>query len=352
MSGRFLHILLAALALIMVPMFGVAAAGEVHSLPDDLKRPVRVHVSFRLLNIMKVQETVGELSAVIELRQTWADPSLKFDGVKAGRQRLDFAGDDAKAKLADIWTPALLIENQIGAAQSVTSSISIYADGRIQLIQHVEGNFRFAKDVSAFPFDTQRIPFALVPQYHPADEVLLVVDDGDRALSTLSQELTVTDWTPTTLSFRAENFYGWNARPFARLSAEVDLSRNWPRYVLRIFVPFLAVLSVSMFILWGAVKEPPNITYSALLALSALGFTFESSFPGSMSSSSPIALMISIGYFYLIVTLLVDLLMNSQSFPLRQAFPHLAIETRRVVRHLLPALFLIICGCVILRSLG
>lgn len=323
-----------------------------HALPDEISRPARVHVSFALLDITKIQETSGEVSAVIEIRQTWQDPSLRFDAIRAGRQRLDFAGDDAKAKIGDIWTPALLVESQIGEARSGSASISIYADGRVQLIEQIAGDFRFSTDLSAFPFDTQRIPFSFVSQYHPADEVVFLVDDADRALSRYADRLTVSDWTTQALTFRNENFYGWNARPFARLSVEIDMTRNWPRYVLRIFVPFLAVLSVSLFILWGAVSDRPGITYSALLALAALGFTFESSFPGSMSVNSPIALMISIGYFYLIITLLADLFMESSRFPLRATLPHLAEETRQVMRHLLPALFVIICGCVILRSLA
>jgi len=323
-----------------------------HALPEEISRPLRAHVSFRLLDVTKIQETSGEVSAIIEIRQAWQDPTLRFDAVKAGRQRLDYAGEDAKARIGEIWTPALITEGQIGEARSSASSISIYSDGRVQLIEQIAGDFRFRTDLSAFPFDTQRVSFSFVSQYHPSDDLVFVVNDSDRAVSSYADRLTISDWTAQSLTFRNESFYGWNARPFSRLSVEIDMSRNWPRYVLRIFVPFVAVLSVSLFILWGAVSDRPSITYSALLALAALGFTFEASFPGSMSVNSPIALMISIGYFYLIITLLTDLFMESSRFPLRARFPHLPEETRQVMRHLLPGLFVIICGCVILRSLA
>jgi len=140
-----------------------------------------------------------------------------------------------------------------------------------------------------------------------------------------------------------------------RVKATAEVRRAWPRYVLRIFVPFIAVLSVSLFVLWaprGFVRDIPGITYSALLALAALSFTFESSFPGSMSVSSPIAFMISLGYFYLILALMVDLVLESEKFPLKAAYPYISEEARRYIRYVLPGIFTIISVGTIVRALA
>lgn len=337
----------------------LAATGNASAANPDLPRgahlPIRVHLSVRLLDVVKIQETTGETSAVIELTARWNDPSQAFDPVAAGANRKDFAEAEASALLETAWSPALWIENRIGDPRQDVTSISVSSNGDVTLIRRLEADFRILNDLSAFPFDTQELTFPIASKRYSSDEVIFIIDDRDRELSGLAGRLTARDWQPGKMVFAMEQFYGWNARPFMRVIATTTVERAWPRYVLRIFVPFLAVISVSLFILWaprGFVSDTPSITYSALLALAALSFTFEASFPGSMSVTSPIAFMISLGYFYLIFTLLIDLGLRTEHFPLRERYPFLAIEARRYVRFVLPATFAVVCVATILRSLA
>ena len=330
------------------------AANENHSVPQGVQRPLDIHLAVRILNVLKIDETAGEAALVIEVEQRWRDPSLVFDAIKAGGERQDFAGSDAATKLASIWTPALVIENQVNDPRLQLEAVAIHADGGVVLTRRLEGSYRFSKDLSAFPFDRQRLPLSFVSQYFSADDLVFINDDRDRQLSPMPGALSASDWTASGLNFKTQQFYGWSAKPFARLTVELDVARKWPRYFLRIFVPFIAVLSVSLFILWaptGLIGDKAGTTYSALLALAALSFTFEASFPGSMSVTSPIAFMISIGYFYLILALLIDLFIESRGLPGRQHYPYLSAEVRKSVRTTLPALFCIICICITLRSL-
>lgn len=324
-------------------------------LPQGIQRPVQVHLVVRILDVLKIEETTGEAQISVEVQQRWRDPSQSFNPIAFGRDRQDYAGSDATGKLASIWSPAIIIENQIGDSKARLDALSIRADGTVTLTRRLESTFRFTKDLSAFPFDAQRLPLSFVSQYYPADDVLFVQDYQDRQMSTLPDMLNASDWSARSLTFTATQFYGWSARPFARLTSEMAIDRKWPRYFLRIFVPFMAVLSVSLFILWspkGLIGDKTGVTYSALLALAALSFTFEASFPGSMSVTSPIAFMISIGYFYLILALLIDLALESSNLPGRLRYPHLAHEIRVAVRSLMPALFILICICITLRSLA
>jgi len=309
----------------------------------------------RLLDLSKIEETAGLASAVLEVSERWNDPSLRFNPVHVGSSRKDFAEERASDELKKMWDPAVAIENLIGDARVDAIFLSIFANGDVTLIRKLDADFRTIADLSAFPFDTQQLAFSFTSRFHAADEVILVVDDRDRELSALAGSLTESDWTPDRLDFSSERFYGWNAKPFMRVKATAKVSRAWPRYVLRIFVPFVAVLSVSLFVLWaprGFVRDIPGITYSALLALAALSFTFEASFPGSMSVSSPIAFMISLGYFYLILALMVDLVLESEKFPLRAAYPYLSEEARRYIRYVLPGIFTTISVGTVLRALA
>lgn len=324
-------------------------------LPQGIQRPLQVHLVVRVLDIIKIDETTGDAQLVVEVQQRWRDPALQFNAIEFGRDRQDFTGAEAASKLSSIWNPAVEIENRTGDETVQLEALSIRSNGEVTSMRRLEGSFRFARDLSAFPFDQQHVKLSFVSQYYPADDLVFVQDYQDRQLSGLPGQLSASDWSAKSLSFNTAQFYGWSARPFARLTAEVAIDRKWPRYFLRIFIPFIAVLSVSLFILWqpkGLINDKTGVTYSALLALAALSFTFEASFPGSMSVTSPIAFMISIGYFYLILALLIDLFLESERFPGRHAYPFLSSEVRKAIRYVMPLMFIIICICIILRSLA
>lgn len=345
----------AALAILSVALLMPAAAATGSGLPAGVHAPMRVNLSVRILDVTKIQETSGEASVFLEHTQSWTDQGLAFDTGQAGTGRKDYLDDDARELLKTIWSPRLIVENQIGEARVEKLALSVFANGSVTLISTVDGDFRVSYDLSAFPFDSQHIAFSFASKESSADDMILIVNDRDRELSSVADRLTSSDWGASGVNFAVSQFYGWNARPFARVVAATTVARAWPRYVLRIFVPFIAVISVSLFILWApreAIGDVSGITYSALLALAALSFTFESSFPGSMSVTSPIAFMISLGYFYLIVTLLADLVLESPSFPGHATYPFIAEEARKFMRVVLPSIFAIVCICTILRSLA
>lgn len=341
--------------LLLLAVSSNTALARVSTMPPGMVVPVRVHLSVRILDVVKISEVAGETSASLEFTAVWNDPSQAFDPVVLGSNRKDFAGPEAEDMLQRIWTPDIAIENQIGSARTGISAVSIFSNGDVALLRRIDGDFRIVNDLSAFPFDRQELRFPFTSQSHAVDDLIFVVDDRDRELSSLSSHLTASDWSTRSLQFSMERYYGWNARPFMRVNVTAVVARNWPRYFLRIFVPFAAVLTVSLFLLWAprpSVRDAVGITYSALLALAALSFTFESSFPGSMSVNSPTALMISLGYFYLILTLLVDMMLESGFIPGNRTYPFLAQEMRRHLRYVLPGAFAVVCTCTVLRSLS
>jgi hypothetical protein len=349
--GRFL-----ALILLFIGLAPHAfAAAPPPSLPGRVHLPIETHLSVRVLNISRLEETKGEISARVEYTQGWRDPGQAFDPIEAGVYRHDYYGEEAESRIAGIWTPDVTIANQIDEPRSRSVALSISADGSISLIRQLDADFRVSIDLAAFPFDQQKLDFVFTAPRYSASDLIFVVDDRDREISAIADEISISDWRPERLSFALTQFYGWNAKPFVRATVTATVSREWPRYLLRIFIPFAAVVSVSLFILWAPEKikvDHAGITYSALLALAALSFTFESSFPGSMSVNSPIALMISLGYFYLVLTLLVHLGLNHAEFPAARRNAYLIEEIHRSVRFTLPAIFTLICICSVVRSLS
>ncbi|WP_181313740.1 neurotransmitter-gated ion-channel ligand-binding protein [Phreatobacter cathodiphilus] len=344
-----LSIGLAALATTDRPALAQAA------LPEGVELPVQVRLAVRVLNITRFHEVLGEVGASVEFTQRWFDPAIRFDRVERGSERIDLVGPEAEERLRTMWSPDLVIESMIGVPRTKTVSLSLFHDGRVVLLRRFDADFRVQVAMGAFPFDRQALTLSFVPPRHPAAEVVLTTTEFDRQYSSLAPVISAVNWIPVRLGFRQDTFYGWNARPYSRLTVAAEVWRNWQRYVLRVFVPYFAIMSLSLFLLWAPERVISNtqrapMVFSSLLALAALSFTFESSFPGSISMNSPIATMISMGYFYLVLVLLLDLLLNQHGSAIARRYPALLIEARRNLRYTVPLIYFGICLLVLLAS--
>ena len=331
-----------------------AAAADKDVLPPGVEFPLRVRVALRVLNVLKIAEVAGQGSLYVEVTQRWTDPRLRFDGVAAGFARFDRVGEDADAYLKTIWTPGLTVDNQIGSPTSRTAAVSTYANGDVVLIERYEGNFRFQMNLDAFPFDTQDLTLSFSLPRYATQDALLVATEADRQLSGIDNRLAVVDWSVERLHFENEEAMGWNARSYSRLDATLTLTRLSERYLLRIFIPILAVLAVSLFVLWSPglnEKDKGGLIFSSLLALAALSFTFESSFPGSISLNTPVAQIISLGYLYLVAVLLIEAVL-SMGINNGQARLHVfCVEMRRQVKWAVPAMMIVVCLGAAVRAI-
>lgn len=323
-------------------------------LPMSVELPVRVRIALRVLNVLEIKEVSGQGRLHLELIQRWHDPRLVFDAVARGLAREDRVGDDADEYLKTIWSPGLSLDNQIGEKDSRTVALSVHAGGEVVLIERFESDFRFRMNMDAFPFDRQNLTIGLsLPRYAQQEAVVLTTEEG-RSFSGIENSLSVVDWRPIGLRFSNNLVMGWNARSYSRLDVTVTIARYAERYLLRVFIPIIAVLAVSLFVLWSpGLKEQDKggLIFSSLLALAAISFTFESSFPGSISLNTPVAEMISLGYLYLVAVLLFEIVLS-----VAVANPHFrwnreAAALRLHLRWAMPAIMLIICLGAAIRAL-
>ena len=325
-----------------------ARAASQTSLPTGVVTPIPVRLSFRLLNITRLQETLSEVGASIEYTLRWTDPALAFDRVARGQEHIDYVGPDAEAQLGRIWTPDVTIDNQITNPRTQSLAVSIFYDGRVVMIRRIDADFREQIDMSDFPFDRQELLFNFASRRHAADEVMMSSTEFDRTFSTVPPSVAQINWKPRFINLDSGSFYGWNAQPFSKVTARVTVDRISSHYLERLFVPFGAIMSLSLFLLWGpekmiAINQRASIVISALLALAALSFTYENGFPGSISMNSPVAFMISNGYFYLLFVLTVDLALNQKEGRIAKQYPFLFVAIRKNVRVTIPLIFLGLC---------
>uniref|UniRef100_Q07NC1 Neurotransmitter-gated ion-channel ligand-binding protein n=1 Tax=Rhodopseudomonas palustris (strain BisA53) TaxID=316055 RepID=Q07NC1_RHOP5 len=347
---RLLALLVACLALLLT---GPADAAD-KDLPDGVELPLRVRIGLRVLDITEAKEVAGRARLYVEVTQRWSDPRRRFDPLEAGAPRVDRVGDDASQFLATIWTPGVVIDNQIGPPQSTTQAVSAYADGSIVLVERFEADFRVAMDMSAFPFDRQQLTLSFSLPRYPKQDVLLVTTETDRLFSRVDPKLSVIDWRPLGLTFSYDESTGWNARSYSRLNATVEIERLSERYLLRLFIPILSTLAVSLFVLWipgASPKDHGGLIFSALLALAAISFTYEASFPGSISLNTPIAKIISLGYFYLVMVVLIDALVWKPCDNPASRFYTTATGIRFHMKWAMPSIMVIVCVAWVVRAM-
>lgn len=132
-----------------------------------------------------------------------------------------------------------------------SSPFSVHADGEVVLIERFESDFRFRMNMDAFPFDRQNLTIGLSLPRYAQQEAIVLTTEADRPFSGVEDALSVVDWRPVGLRFTNDLAIGWNARSYSRLNATVTIARYAERYHLRIFVPIIAVLAVSLFVLWS-----------------------------------------------------------------------------------------------------
>jgi len=332
-----------------------AHAAELTEMPSGEQMPIRVSTAIRVLDIAQILETTGQLNARIELTYRWSDQRQAFDALKEAVSHKDYFGDAAVARLRQMWTPAIEIENLSGAPRQDQAGLTIESNGDVTLVRRLDANFRVSVDMSSFPFDVQTLNLDLTSNRYGLREVLLIHTESDDAHSSYASQLQTPLWKIGALNFLNTNYIGWNGEPHSRLTIGVVTERLYGQYLIRIFIPFLMLMSSTLVILWTPDTTMPlapkgALAFTTLLALVALSFTFESNFPGSMSTGTPIAKILSIGYLYVVSVLILSMLLLNKELAWAKRHPHIFLELSGFVRWGLPGVVFCYWASLVLRA--
>jgi len=312
-----------------------------------------VSIVVRVLDVQKISEMTGELNAVVEYTSRWSDSRLAFDAVSAGHQHLDLFGPPAVTKLNGIWNPGLTLQNLVGTPRSVTHGLTIYADGTVVAVDTVDGTFKVDTTMDSFPFDTQRLALTFITPNYDRSQVTLRQTDADRMQTSVADHPTATQWHLKPLSTDTTNVVGWNGQTYSRFRFWLPASREASQYVLRIFAPFLVIMLGSVIVLWSTESSAlgkGSMILSGIVALVALSFTFESSFPGSISMNSPISALVSIGFVYMMSCFFLNLTVLNHEMAWAKRDSFLFHSVRTVVRFGMPAILLSICVTILVAA--
>lgn len=284
----------------------------------------------------------------------WTDNRLAFEPAKEGRFRKEFVGRAALQELEKMWQPEAMIRNLVGNPRSDEIGLIVDNIGRVTLVRTVEGAFRMPIDMSHFPFDRPQLNLDLTSGRYSDRELVFVSLARDEGLNFLTQKPRATGWTLARLGFTNDIATAWNGEARSQLTLNVTAIRQTTQILTRIFVPFLTIMLSGLFVLLSPDTNyfpKGTLIFSAMVALVALNFTLENSFPGSLSLPTPIATILTSGFFYLALALALNILVMNPEARWAKQRPYMAAEIRSLIRWAVPALMLLIWGAVVGRAI-
>lgn len=331
----------------------VPALAQVGTLPPDQARPILIGTSTRVLDISRVQENLGEMSGNIELTLKWSDPRVAFDAPREGKTQKQFSGRVALQELDKMWHPAATLRNIIGSPRSDEAGLIIGANGEVTLVRQIDASFRFPIDMSEFPFDDLILPIELTSSRFPQTDVVFTHFARDDAVTTFNPSPRASSWRLQSVHFDQKGHVGWNGESRSLLVINIEAVRKAGQVVLRIFVPFFMIMMSSLFVLWLPDTNyfgKGTMIFSAVIALVALTFTLESNFPGSMSQQTPVSVIMTTGFIYLVSALILNILVMNPEAVWAKKHSYMAAEVRGIIKWAVPMLMLVIWLSLILRA--
>lgn len=293
-----------------------AEAIDFHSVPTEHGLPVVVHVGVAVVDIITIDENAGSFEATIDLRTTWPDARLGYPAEEAPGGWKSFRAEAADARLAEIWTPQLRIENLVGEPSHERRGVRISPTGQVELLYRVTGHFQTPFDVTRFPFDRQHLRIDVLSESQSRAYVSLVFRESDLNFTSVRAGLEVGVWQAERVSLRREVIQGWHGETHDEVRAEIEVHRT-PTETMTVFIPLFASLLIPLLAIWlnrfedGEFKieafELANVIVGGLFAVIALNFTLNETALGS--GDNTVSRLFSLNYITLATSFVVNLAM-------------------------------------------
>ena len=307
MRGRSLGLtwLLAVfLALPAVTVFSDPAT----SLPLGDGLPVIVRTALRFEQIAAINENEGSCTATVDLRLRWQDARLAFPK-EDGAAFQSFKDTAADKQMEAMWTPRVELANATGSPAFRTSSLRIYPDGRVELLQRTSTKFATSFDPQRFPFDQQKLAVEVVVRGDDQERVMLDYHQDDLDFSSASPDQNLNRWALGLTNIRREPLPGLYGVQHSRLWVELRIRRQFTMAMAPIFIPLFASLLIPLMAVYMNKLEDGefqidafelcNIVIGGLFAVIALNFTVNSAYPMLGDADNTVVRLFGLNYLVL-----------------------------------------------------
>jgi hypothetical protein len=278
------------------------------SLPLGGGLPVIIRTGLRFEQIAAVDESEGSCTATVDLRLRWQDPRLAYPK-EDGAAFQTFTDAAAEARMAAMWVPKVELANAIGSPTFRTTSLRIYPDGQVELMQRSSTKFATSFDPQRFPFDQQKLALEIVVRGDDQDRVVLDYHQDDLNFSASGSDRTLRRWAPGLTNIRREPLPGLYGAMHSRLWVEMQIRRLFTMAMAPIFIPLFASLLIPLMAIYMNKVEDGefqidafelcNIVIGGLFAVIALNFTVNSAYPMLGAADNTVTRLFGLNYLVL-----------------------------------------------------
>jgi hypothetical protein len=312
--------------------------------PGDL--PVPVTVGIYIVDITNIDETRNTFDVEMDAAVTWRDPRLAFDAEAAGTDRRIHVGPDAQNIHKRIWTAQIGVANPVGQLSLGQEKLTVFADGRVEVVIRVGAVCRANLDYRRFPFDSQVLPLTLESFAWNNEVVDLIPNPGRTGFA---PEFALAEWTIENLERREEQVLRVrDDTPFSNLIFEIKINRESGYYLWKIFLTVFIITSLTFVVFFMSderLGRRAGISSSGILTVIAYQFVTTSSLP-KVSYLTVADLVMTISIVTIAATMVVSIIIDRIDFGNKAA----RLRVDRTCRVVFPLTYLTLLVIVIGRN--
>lgn len=314
MSARPRRAILLAAAMAVISAAPATAQADLKALPLGQGLPILVRTGVYFADVGALDESAETFDGTVDLRLRWKDARLRYPAENTPKGFQDFRGPRAEEKLAEIWSPRVVLSNLDGEPALSEISLRIFPEGQVELMQRTRGIFAMSFDVEAFPFDVQKLAVELASLRDNQEQVMLDFRQEDVDFSRAASGIEIDGWTPGLVELRRAPREVWYGESHSQIRAYLEMRRRLGTAVAPIFIPLLASLLIPLTAIWMNKVRPDgtfeveafelaNVIIGGLFAVIALNFTVNAEYSTIGSSDNTVTRLFGLNYITLAVSL-------------------------------------------------
>jgi hypothetical protein len=305
-----------------------------------------VSVGIYLVDITNIDETRNTFEVEIDASVTWRDPRLAFDPKEAGIDRRIHVGTKAENLHQKIWTAQIGVANPVGQPRVGQEKLTIFADGRVEIVVRVGAVCKANLDFRSFPFDSQVLPLNL-ESYAWNNEVVELVPD--QARTGFTPEFSLAEWEVASLEKREKQVLRVrDDTPFSNLVFSIRIDRASGYYLWKIFLTVFIITSLTFVVFFMSderLGRRAGVSSSGILTVIAYQFVTTSSLP-KVSYLTVADKVMTLSIVTIAATMAVSIIIDRIS-PQNQAA---RLRVDRTCRVVFPLAYLILMAVIIGRN--
>ena len=303
------------------------------SLPRGKGLPLSVRTGLYFQSIKEFDDNEGLFTGTVDMRLRWNDSRLRYPAETVPRGFQEFRGPEADEKIKEIWVPLVAFTNLKDSPSYQTTSVRIFPDGEVELMQRMTAQFVVLTDATDFPFDKEILSVEITMRRETTREASLVVLRDDLDFSQAAKDISINGWTPGHVNIKRVPYQGWYGDSHSGLVVELDVARHYGRVVPIVFIPLLASLLIPLLAIWMnhteagefqiAAFDLGNVIIGGLFAIIALNFTINAAYKSIASGDNTVTRLFALNYATLGVGLVVVVFLYRYNVPMRLAGRHI-----------------------------